>query len=293
MDYINQIETTNNNIARIYGAQLSDKEFSRLSQFIIKETGIKIHQGKRIMLQSRLYKRLKSLNIYSFGEYCDYVFSKMGYLEIDNMIDVVCTNKTSFFRESHHFEFLTEFILPKLLNQNNRYIKIWSAGCSSGEEPYTIAMVIQFFIESIRKPLDFQILGTDISTIMLNTAVNAVYDVNRMNEIPQLIKNKYLLKSKSADKQTVRINREIRNKIMFRRLNLMDNSYDVQDKFDVIFCRNVLIYFERELQEKVIYRLCKHLKPGGYFLIGHSESLFSMDLPLTQLKPTIFQKLYS
>ncbi len=279
-----------NLLNQIYKAKLSDKDFTKLSLFINKETGIKMHEGKRVMLQNRLYKRLKNLKIGTFKDYCDYLFSSKGLTEIGNMIDVICTNKTSFFREIHHFEFITNYILPLFVNHNIKFIKVWNAGCSSGEEAYTTAMIIQSFIDTIKQSFDYQILATDISTIMLEKAVKAIYCQERIVEIPKELRTRYLLKSINKEKPTVCIIPEIRRKVIFRRLNLMDNAYNIKDKFDIIFCRNVLIYFDKQIQEKVIQKLCQYLKPGGYFFIGHSESLFSMDLPLVHIKPTIFQK---
>lgn len=278
------------NLNEIYKAQLSEHDFNRLSNFIYKEYGIKMPPSKKIMLQSRLQKRLKDLNITSFKEYCDIVFSNDGADEIIHMIDVVSTNKTDFFREPNHFAFMQEVILPEFVaEKNNRLLKIWSAGCSSGEEPYTIAMVVSGFFET-QIGFDFQILGTDISTRILQKAIDAIYSEDRIVGIPLEIKKKYFLKSKDATKKLIRIIPQLRGKINFQRLNLMSGSYDVKDMYDIIFCRNVLIYFDRETQEKVISKLCARLKTGGYFFLGHSESIMGMQLPLSSIKPTIFVK---
>lgn len=278
------------NLNEIYKAQLSEHDFNRLSNFIYKEYGIKMPPSKKIMLQSRLQKRLRELNITSFKEYCDIVFSPEGADEIIHMIDVVSTNKTDFFREPNHFAFMQEVILPEFVaEKNNRLLKIWSAGCSSGEEPYTIAIVVSQFFET-QIGYDFQILGTDISTRILQKAIDAIYSEDRIVGIPLEIKKKYFLKSKDPAKKLVRIIPQLRSKVTFQRLNLMSASYDVKDMFDIIFCRNVLIYFDRETQEKVISKLCTRLKTGGYFFLGHSESIMGMQLPLSSIKPTIFVK---
>lgn len=276
----------------IYKAELSVDDFNKLSSFIYNESGIKMPPVKRIMLQSRLQKRLKELKMTSFKEYCNYIFSKEGLnSEIIHMLDVVSTNKTDFFREPVHFDFLTSTVLPELVNASkHRNIKIWSAGCSSGEEPYTVAIVLFEFMEK-NSTLDFSILGTDISTKILQKAIDAVYKEERVEGIPLELKRKYFLKSKDRENPSVKMSPELRSKVRFERLNFMDSSYSIRDSFDIVFCRNVLIYFDRETQEKVINKICTKINTGGYFFLGHSESIMNMNLPLRQIKPTIFQKI--
>lgn len=276
----------------IYKAELSSDDFNKLSSFIYTESGIKMPPVKRIMLQSRLQKRLKELKMTSFKEYCNYIFSKEGLNnEIIHMLDVVSTNKTDFFREPVHFDFLTSTVLPELVSSSkHRNIKIWSAGCSSGEEPYTIAIVLSEFMEN-NPTLDFSILGTDISTQILQKAIDAVYKDERVEGIPLALKRKYFLRSKDRENPTVKMGPQLRNRVRFDRLNFMDNSYSIYESFDIVFCRNVLIYFDRETQEKVINKICTKINAGGYFFLGHSESIMNMNLPLRQIKPTIFQKI--
>ncbi len=277
----------------IFKAELSQTDFDRLSSFIYSESGIKMPPVKRIMLQSRLQKRLKELKMTSFKEYCNYVFSKEGLNnEIIHMLDVVSTNKTDFFREPVHFDFLTSNILPEYVNSSRpiKNLKIWSAGCSSGEEPYTIAIVILEFLQKY-SGFDFSILGTDISTIILQKAIDAEYKEERVEGIPLDLKRKYFLRSKDRENPTVKMNAQLRSKVKFERLNFMENTYSIYDSFDIVFCRNVLIYFDRETQEKVISKICTKINAGGYFFLGHSESIMNMNLPLRQIKPTIFQKI--
>ena len=276
----------------IFKAKLSDEDFKKLSEFIYSEYGIRMPPVKKVMLQSRLQKRLRELSITSFKEYVKYVFSKEGQdNEVIHMIDVVSTNKTDFFREPIHFEYLANSVVPEFLEstQGRRPMKIWSAGCSSGEEPYTIAIILNECREKNRY-FDFSIFGTDISTRILNSAIEAIYKENRVDEIPLTYKRKYFLKSKDRTNPTVRVISELRNKTYYARLNFMDPTYNISETFDVIFCRNVLIYFDREAQEKVINKLCTKLKTGGYFFLGHSESITSMKVPLKQIRPTIFIK---
>ncbi len=276
-------------LQKIYAAKLSDAEFEKLSNFIYTRYGIKMPPVKKIMLQSRLQKRLKALKIYSFKDYVNYVFSKEGSEEVIHMMDVVSTNKTDFFREPTHFDFLKQTALPELYNQNIRNLKVWSAGCSSGQEVYTLAIVLSEFAEK-NQGFDFSILGTDISTQMLKKAYNAIYPEHEVAMIPLEIKRKYMLKSKDPQKKLIRINKKLRQKTKYMRLNFMDENYPVTEKYDIIFCRNVLIYFDRETQEKVINKLCRHLKPDGYFFLGHSETITNIDVPLKQIKPTIFKR---
>jgi len=275
-----------------YTEQLRDEDFERLSRFIYSIAGIKLPPAKRIMLQSRLQKRLRVLNIPDFKHYTDYVLSPQGQQEeLVHMLDVVSTNKTDFFREPVHFDFLRERVLPAFCaSGQQRMLKVWSAGCSSGEEPYTIAIVLSEFFAA-HAGFDFSILGTDLSTRMLSAAHNAVYKEERVEGIPLELKRKYFLRSKDRSRPTVRVVPALRKKVRFERLNFMDESYRVSDTFDVIFCRNVLIYFDRKTQEQVIRRLCAKLKPHGNFFLGHSESVMNMQLPLRQLKPTIFEKI--
>lgn len=283
----------NTEIHHIYNTELSDNEFNTLSSFIYQEYGIKLPPVKKIMLQSRLHKRLKALGLTSFKEYLEYVFSKKGQEEeVIQMMDVVSTNKTDFFREPSHFEFMQQVLLPEISNNFSitKPIKIWSAACSSGEEPYTIAMVMEEY-KLQNKNVDYRILGTDISTKVLQIAYNAVYPMQRVDMIPIQMKKKYFLKSKDDTQQKVRLIPAIRNKVSFNRLNFMDPVFQVKEMYDIIFCRNVLIYFDKETQEKVINKLCAKLVPGGIFFLGHSESLTGINAPLKQIKPTIFTRI--
>lgn len=276
---------------KVFSAQMSDKDFRRLSSFITEHTGIKLPDVKKVMLQSRLQKRLRELNMDNYKDYVDFVFSEEGVQnEIIHMLDVVSTNKTDFFREPVHFEFLEKNVLPEYVRQFpvSRQMKIWSAGCASGEEVYTIAITLHECKDHY-PGFDYQILGTDISTDILQKAVNAVYKEEKVETVPVKLKKKYLLRSKNRNLKKVRIVPELRNKASFKRLNFMDTTYNnITEEFDVIFCRNVLIYFNRDTQEKVINKLCTKLRKGGYFFIGHSESIMGMDVPLKQIQPTIF-----
>jgi chemotaxis protein methyltransferase CheR len=272
--------------------KLSERDFARLSEYIYTNYGIKMPREKRTMLEGRLVKRLRANNMNSFADYCEYVFSPKGMEEeIIHMINVVSTNKTDFFREPAHFEFLYETVLPELAaKENGKPVRIWSAASSSGEEPYTIAMVLSEFSRNVGANLPFTIFGTDISSDILEKAVMGVYRDERIATIPSLYKKRYFMANKDPMKKLVRVVPELRKSCAFMRLNLMDTGYPVQEKFDVIFCRNVLIYFDRPTQEAVINKLCEHLAPGGYFFLGHSESAMGMDVPLKAIRPSVFKK---
>lgn len=275
-----------------YGSvRLSNKLFEELSAFIHGEVGIKITPVKKVMLEGRLQKRLRKLGMKSFEEYCTYLFSDEGRSgELTDMIDEVTTNKTDFFREPGHFSLLTSRVLPALV-RTERYtavnkLTIWSAGCSSGEEPYTIAMVVKNFTDVTGVPaIPLQIVATDISRRVLEKGQRAIYEEEKVIPVPPDIKKKYLLRSKNPGTGLVRIAPEVRSCVSFRRLNFMDSDFGFRERIDVIFCRNVIIYFDKVIQEKLLNKFCKCMKPGGYIFMGHSETLFGMDLPLEQVAP--------
>ena len=268
---------------------LSDREFVRLSEFIHGECGIKVTEAKKIMLEGRLQKRLRKLGLGSFAAYCEYLFSPEGMeKELTFMIDEVTTNKTDFFREPAHFQFLTESVVPDL-TRSRRRLTIWSAGCSSGEEPYTLAMVLSAYADRL-PGFEFIVLATDISTSVLSKAEKAIYDEDRIAPVPAEFKRKYLLRSKDRAKRSVRIVPQLRSHVRFRRLNFMDGDFGFREPIDVIFCRNVIIYFDKPTQEKLLNRFCRHLAPGGYVFMGHSEALIDMNVPLVPVAPTVYRK---
>ncbi|MBQ9471024.1 MAG: hypothetical protein IJU72_08755 [Bacteroidales bacterium] len=278
--------------ANSFNQELTDHEFNQLSAFIYNESGIKLPPVKRIMLQCRLQKRLRELQMSSFREYCDYLFSHSGGdAEIVSMLDVVSTNKTDFFREPTHFDFISNTMLPEFMEgSRGGSFSAWSAGCSSGEEPYTLAFVLNEFMLT-HPTFSYTILATDLSTKILQQAVTAIYPEERVTVVPMHLRQKYLLRSKDRQNPTVRIAPLIRQHVSFARLNFMDSTYSsVPADLHLVMCRNVLIYFDRATQEKVINKLCTRIRPNGYLMLGHSESILNMNLPLQQIKPTIYRK---
>jgi chemotaxis protein methyltransferase CheR len=273
---------------------MSSSEFRLLSDFVFDTCGIKMPPAKKGLLEGRLQKRLRSLGIGSYGEYCDYLFnSPEREREYPHMIDCVTTNKTDFFREPVHFHFLTDTLLPEFVRAaeavGEKKITIWSAGCSSGEEPYTLAMVLGDFASGV-PGFRFSILATDISNKVLEKARLAIYGEELAACIPLAMKQKYILRCKNRQKKLVRIAPAVRTHVQFQRMNLMDDKLMPQESIDVIFCRNVIIYFTRETQCDLIMRLSGYLKKGGYLFLGHSETIQGFNLPLTRVTSTIYRK---
>lgn len=272
-------------------ATLSGRDFDRLSRFIYDTCGIKMPEVKKTMLEARLQKRLRSLGMRSFTHYCDYLFAPEGQeQELVQMLDMVTTNKTDFFREPDHFDYLTRTVLPDWLARHpDSTLSIWSAGCSSGEEPYTLAMVLSEF--ALRNPgFDFKILASDLSTRVLEKAKQAIYNESQVDPVPMELKKKYLLRSKDRNSGMVRIVPELRDKVRFRRLNFMDQDFGMREQLDIIFCRNVIIYFDRPTQEKLLQRFHRNMKPGAFIFMGHSETLSGLNVPLVSVYPTVYRK---
>lgn len=263
--------------------------FSELSAYIEKTAGIRMPVEKRVMLQARLQKRMRKLGYERYEQYVAYVFSPEGTrLELQSMIDAVTTNKTDFFREPYHFDYLTNRALPELTAQFGNFLRFWSAPCSKGHEVYTLAMVLREYAETHRG-FDFEILGTDLSAHAIEVAKRAVYPHREIEPVAMPLRKKYLMRSKDTQEEEVRIVPDLRNKTQYKHMNFMDDTYSVGEKFHVILCRNMLIYFEPPTQEKVVNRLARHLHPGGIFMTGHAESLGRITTPFVHLEPTIYQ----
>lgn len=272
---------------------LTQAGFLRMAQFITVELGIKMPESKASMIESRLMRRVRELGMTSVDEYGDYLFAKEHTDELEYFINAITTNKTDFYRESDHFRLLTERVVPDLLKRSryaSQTLKIWSAACSSGEEPYTIAMALDEYGRRTGG-LNYAILATDISTKVLSMARQAIYSSDQAEAVPVAIRRRCFMQSRDAGKSRLRIVPELRARVSFFRLNLMDEDYCVKDRFDVIFLRNVLIYFSREVQERVVCRLCEYLNPGGYFFVGHAETLTELQVPLRRIHNSVYQSL--
>ncbi len=275
--------------------RMTEREFRRLGEFISTECGIKMPDSKKTMLETRLRKRLRHHEMSSFREYCDYLFSPEGMgSEVIHLIDVITTNKTDFFRETVHFEYLVRKALPELIKAQSaglkRRLNVWSAGCATGEEPYSIAIVLSEFAEK-QPGFRFDILASDISTKVLDTARCGVYKEEKTDCIPLYLKRKYFLRSRDRTKGLVQVVTELRESVTFKRVNLMEDGLTIGEKVDIIFFRNVLIYFDKKTQELVLNRLCRHLRPQGYLFVGHSETLTGLSVTsLKQEAPTVYRR---
>lgn len=271
-----------NGIAVSQLASMSDGDFNRFRGLIYKQCGINLTSVKRTMLASRLRKRLRSLGIGSFSEYYHYVSgTKGGSDELVHMLDAVSTNKTDFFREPRHFDYLMKEALPRMCRSGwwrpGRRLNVWSAGCSSGEEPYTIAMVAADFASHHRVG-EFSILASDISTRVLEKARKGIYPDNAVEPVPAVLKRKYLMRGKGSQKGYCRVVPELRSTLQFQRINLNGSRhFGIRTPMDMIFCRNVIIYFDRDTQKKLFEKFYEQLVPGGYLFIGHSETLHGIN----------------
>lgn len=269
---------------------INKRNFDRLAKFIYEYSGIKMPPSKITMLEGRLRKRLRVCGIPNFDEYCDFLFEGGGMQrEAIFLIDAVTTNKTDFFREPKHFEYLVETALPDILDLSGGRMRLWSAACSTGAEPYTLAMVLADAVADKRNA-EFRIIATDLSTEVLETARRAIYPTDMILPVPMPMRRKYLLEHRDPERNEVRIAPELRKQVGFGRLNFMDENYAIKDKQHVIFCRNVLIYFDKPTQKHVLSNLCDCLVPGGYLFIGHSETASGLNLPIKQVANTIFKR---
>lgn len=259
--------------------KLSNKEFQLFCQFIYDHAGVKLHEGKSALVSSRLHKRLVHHGLSSFGDYYRLITGKQANKQEQQLaIDLLTTNETYFFREPKHFDFLAK-ALPKL-----GQVSVWSAASSTGEEAYSVAMLLASL--GLR---NWQVLGTDINHTVLNQARQAVYPISAADQIaPELLK-KYCLKGIKHAHGTLRIASEIRRQVSFQPANLRQ-SQAALGEFDVVFLRNVMIYFDQATKQQVLDHVSARIKPGGYFLLGHAESLNGLTHPLKLIQPAVYQK---
>jgi chemotaxis protein methyltransferase CheR len=266
--------------------EISEATFTAFSRYIHRELGIKMPFEKRTMLQVRLSRRVRTLGLSSLEEYRQWLFeSPAGANELVHFIDSVTTHKTDFFREEVHFDHLIKEILPASRLLGGGRFNAWCAGCSTGEEPYTLAIAL---LEAGLR--EFGILGTDVSARVLEVARRGVYAAGRIDPVPLALRSKYFHRSRDASQSLVRVAPAVRGKLSFHQLNFLQDDYQVRDEFDVIFFRNVAIYFERPTQEAVVNKLCRSLRPGGHLFVGLSETLSGLDVPLTQVGSSVYRK---
>ena len=266
---------------------ITAEEFQRFRTLIYDESGISLGEQKKSLLASPLSKRLRDLNLETFADYYGKVTEDPTREEFTRLLDLISTNKTDFFREPKHFDFLRDRILPEL--DSAKRIRIWSSACSTGEEPYTIAMTLY---EGVQNPerWDFKILASDLSTRVLAKAASGTYDEDRFRDVPPDILQRHFLRGRNDQAGLYKVKPHLASAITFRRINLMDDRFPIKNPLDLIFCRNVMIYFDRPTQETLVNKFHHYLKPGGYLFIGHSESLQWVTHPFKSLAPTIYQK---
>lgn len=276
----------------VLGLHLTNDDFQAFSNLVRAKAGINLHEGKRELVRARLSRRVRECNFQTFRDYYDFVVSDETGDELIQVLDSISTNLTNFFREPKHFNFMNEKMLPALVAEREkkgpRRLRIWSAGCSTGEEPYTIAMTVLEFSPRIAD-WDFKILATDISTRVLKSAWEGEYPMDRLRDVPHAQLRKYFTKGTGYRDGWFRVRDEIRNLIVFRRFNLME-TFPFKHPLDLIFCRNVMIYFDKATQARLVNKFYGALNPGGYLFIGHSESLTGVDHGFKYVQPTVYRK---
>ncbi|MBN1114976.1 MAG: protein-glutamate O-methyltransferase CheR [Oligoflexia bacterium] len=267
--------------------QITDAEFNKIRDLMYEETGVFLRDTKRILVISRLRKRLEHFGMMTFSEYYSYVIKNTE--ELHQFINAITTNETFFFRNDKHFEFIKKNIIPEYISKNKmRNIKIWSAACSTGEEPYSIYI---YLLENVPNPStwNFNIEASDINTEVLETARNGIYIPQRLRNTPENIEKKYFNRIQGErGSYSFELRREFRSKIKFRQHNLRQ-VYPVNN-FDIVFLRNVLIYFDHKMKDLVINNMKKVIKPNGYLFLGHAEGMLGMDHTFEYIEPSVYRK---
>ncbi|HNY49407.1 MAG TPA: protein-glutamate O-methyltransferase CheR [Smithella sp.] len=274
-----------NGITDYYSLEISPRQFDKISGLVYQISGIDLHEGKEELVKARLLKRLRHLKITNFERYLKYLADDKSGKELRAMVDVLTTNKTHFFREAEHLDFLRDEIIPHL---GKGPIRIWSAGCSSGEEPYSIAIVLSEAIPDI-VIRDIRILATDISDRMMEKARRGIYDGETIKTVPPLLKQKYFESAKAGSGRQYQVIPQLQYLISFAKLNLME-EWPMRGPFEAIFCRNVMIYFDKPTQERLVGRFWSLLREGGYLFVGHSESLTFLKHDYQYLQPAVYRK---
>jgi chemotaxis protein methyltransferase CheR len=268
-------------------SEVGEDNYEFIRALVYEHSRIHLGSNKKALVSSRLAKRLRALRLPDYDAYCNLLRSHKGREELGNLLDVISTNHTHFFREGRHFEFLRDVVLPQWKAKGGGALRIWSAACSSGEEPYSIAILLS---ENLSADVNWRVHATDISTRMLKTAQAGIYATERLSHVPAEWQRRYFQRGIASCEGTYRIKEEVRRRIDFQHVNLLQASYPFATRFDVIFCRNVMIYFDRETQETLINKVSDRLIAGGYLMVGHSESLSGIRHGLAALQPALYQK---
>ncbi len=265
--------------------EFTDKQFAKVKSDLYDYAGIVLADHKKTMAYNRLVRRLRAINLQSFNSYFNFIAANPA--EFNQFINALTTNLSSFFREKHHFDFITSTILPRIRASGQKKIRIWSAGCSNGEEAYSIAMSLTESLLNINQ-YDIKILATDINSSVLEIAQRGLYDIDRIKLIDSHLVRKYFLKGRGNFHGKVQIRPELQKMIHFKYLNLM-SEWPMQGQFDFIFCRNVMIYFNQQTQQKLILNLASYMQPEGYLFVGHSEALEHQQSNFQLIGKTIYQ----
>jgi len=268
--------------------ELSDRNFRRFSQLVYENCGINLHDGKKELVRARLGKRLRATGCKNFNTYFKLLNEDAKGWELVHMLDAISTNQTFFFREEKHFEFLKEKAFPSYKALLPKRLRLWSAGCSSGEEPYSLALWLTEHFEQIDS-FDVKIMATDISTKVLAKAERGVYPKKQLSKIPKHQLRKYFQRGVGRQEGFLRVKQPLKDMVEFQRHNLM-GPFEHENSFHLIFCRNVMIYFQRETRESLIDKFYSCLEVGGYFLIGHAESLTGIKHRFKYVQPSVYKK---
>lgn len=267
---------------------LQKKDFKYISDLVYYYSGINLHEGKKELVRARLCKRLRDLDLHSFRAYCDYIKEYGGADEVTILLDTLSTNLTCFFREQRHFDFLQRE-MPNIIRENKKQgrlrLRLWSTACSSGEEAYSLALIVAEYLQQFPN-LDAKILGTDVSAAILRQASAGIYRKEKLRDVPLSLKSKYF----SFANGVYRISDAIKPLVKFRQLNVI-GAWPFKGPFDIIFCRNMMIYFDKETQMQLVERLYNYLTSGGYLFVGHSESLIGIRHNFKYVEPTVYKKL--
>jgi chemotaxis protein methyltransferase CheR len=271
--------------------QITDEEYNLVTAFVYKNIGINLSDQKKTLLMGRLQKILRSFKFTNFSEYYNYLLNDKTGSALSELATAISTNHTFFYRESDHFDFFFHTTLPKIEEQlklsNSNDIRIWSAGCSSGEEPFTLIMLMKEYFGNNYSRLNAGVLATDISEKALSIAKEGIYTDERVKPLPEVFKKKYFKKLPSGDWQ---ISEEIKKEVTFRKFNLMSDVFPFKKKFHTIFCRNVMIYFDTPTRNVLVEKFYNMLLPDSYFFIGHSETLNRQNHRFKFIMPALYQK---
>jgi len=271
--------------------RISDQEFGAIRKLVYKKFGINLTDQKKTLVVGRLQKVLRERNFDTFKDYYQWLTSDSSGEALDELANRISTNHTFFYRENAHFEFFAQTVLPEAVarhqEQGNTDLRIWCAGCSSGEEPYTLMMLMMEYLGPQFNKWNPTLLATDISATALKTAMAGVYDTERVSQLPAALRNKYFARTNDG---MVLVKDSVRQRIFYRRHNLMDNTFPFKKQFDAIFCRNVMIYFDRETRNTLVTKYHHHTVDNGYLFIGHSETLGRGETPYNYVMPAVYQK---